>query len=123
MSIFRLSSSFNDNIRVVLKEGDDLLRGRNLLPFQDTSFCLVHHFAEDAKCPRESSGKLVGREGVFESDTLVVRELGDGGFRVVFHESGIAEEIPVSILAYLVFLALRIVMTLFFTTLWWSLNW
>ena len=97
--VFGIPSLLDDDVRVVLEEGDDLLRGGDLLSLEDAPVGLVDHLAEDADGPVEPPGKLTAGKGVCEGMALVDGKLGDGGFGVAFHQSGIVEKIPVGLLA------------------------
>src|SRR5208337_3184580 len=69
--VFGIPSFLDDDVRVVLEEGDDLLRGRDVLTLEDAPLGLVDHLAEDAYGPDEPPGKLPAGEDVFEGMTLV----------------------------------------------------
>ena len=105
--VFGIPSLLDDDVRVVLEEGDDLLGGRDLLSLEHAPLGLVDDLAEDAYGPDEPAGELPAGEGVFEGMALVVGELGDGGFGIALHQLRIVQEIPVGLLAYVILLGVE----------------
>ena len=66
MPVFGIPSPLDDDVRVVLEEGDDLLRGRDLLTLEDAPLGLIDDLPEDAYGPDQPAGKLTAGEGVLE---------------------------------------------------------
>src|SRR5208283_2437772 len=100
--VFRIPSPLNDDVGVVLEEGDDLLRGRDLLAVEHTPFSLIDDLAEDTDGPVQPAGKLMARKGVCEIVTLIRGELGNGGFGIALYQSGVVEKVPVGLFPYII---------------------
>ena len=97
MAVFGIPSPLDDDVSVVLEEGNDLLGSRDALSFEDAPVGLVDHFAEDADGTDKPPGKLPAGEGILHCMALVVGELADGGFGVTLDEPRVVEKIPVGL--------------------------
>ncbi len=98
--VFGIPSSLDDDVGVVLEEGDDLFRGGDLLSLEDAPLGLVDDLAEDADGPHRASGQAHGRQRCRRGMTFIAGELGDCGFGIALHQSGIVEKVPVGFLPY-----------------------
>ena len=63
---YSCSSSFDDDVGMVLEEGDDLLGSRDCLSLEHTPISLVDYLAKDAYSTDEPPGKFVGRGGLMD---------------------------------------------------------
>ncbi len=66
MAIFRISSSFDDDVGMILKEGDHLFRCGNLLSLEDPPVGLIDDLLEDTDRPFDPSGQFTPRKGIRE---------------------------------------------------------
>lgn len=100
MAVFGIPFPFDDDVGVVLEEGDHLLRGRDLIALAYATVGLIDNLTEDTYCPFQSPSKLMAQKGVFEVAAFIRDKLRDRCYGIAFHQPGIVEKIPVGFLPY-----------------------
>jgi hypothetical protein len=100
MVVFRFPCSFDDDVGVLLEEGDYFLRCRDLLTLEDSPVGLIDDLTENTDSPLKSSGQFMSVKGIGEGMTFIGGKFGDCLFGVPYHLPGIIEEILVRALTY-----------------------
>jgi hypothetical protein len=99
VAVLGFAPLLDDDVGVVLEEGDYFLRGGNLLPLEDPPVCLVDHLVEDADRPRQLLGQDLAGKEVVHALALMVIEFRYGHKGILPNLAGIHEQFFVCFLA------------------------